>query len=299
LTAAETVVAIRKVAYTYRNRTRRSRQTTFRSLGSIPLFKHIYRDGKARFYGIEASIVARDGISLPKHPKQGTLSYGNEKLLIHQTIEVEPKPSYKPIGYLGCDLGIKNILVDSEGKIYSGGQLNNLRKRHGKIKSRLQSKGTRSTRRLLNKRRHKESRFSCDVNHRISKKVVEKALTASFGIALEDLKGIRGHTKVRKADRRQYSSWGFNQLRQFIAYKSELNGVPLVMVDPKDTSRTCPACGCVDKWNRRSQSEFLCVGCGFGHHADTIAAVIIGRRAAGNQPYAPSPEDAQVPALRG
>jgi transposase len=75
---------------------------------------------------------------------------------------------------------------------------------------------------------------------------------------------------------------------------AELNGVPLALVDPKDTSRTCPKCGYVDKRNRKSQSEFLCIQCGFRSHADTVAAVIIGRRAAGNQPHAPSSEDVQV-----
>jgi transposase len=202
LTAAETVVTIRKVAYTYRNKARRNQQSAFRPLGSIPLFKHVYRDGKARFYGIEVPVIARQGISLPKHPKGGTLSYRNSKLFIHQVIEIEPKMAYEPQGYLGCDLGIKNILTDSEGKIYSGGQLNSLRKRHEKIKARLQAKGTRSARRLLNKRRNKESKFSRDINHQISKRVVEKALTATFGIALENLKSIRGNTRVRKANRR-------------------------------------------------------------------------------------------------
>lgn len=301
LTAAETIVAIRKVAYTYRNKARRNRQSTFRPFSAIPLYKHVYRDGKVRFYGIEVPIIVREGMSLPKHPKGATLSYRVGKLFIHQTIEVESRQTYDAEGFLGCDLGVKNILTDSDGRISSGGQLNNLRRRHSKIKSRLQSKGTRSARRLLNKRRYKESRFARDTNHQISKKVVEKALTASFGIALEDLKGIRGNTKVRKADRRQHNFWGFNQLRQFITYKAELNGVPLVLVDPKNTSRTCLICGCVDRRNRKSQSEFICIQCGFGHHADTVAAINISRRAAGNQPYAPSQEDVRVPmpALKG
>ena len=295
LTGAEAIVAIRKVAYTYKNKARRNSQSVFRLFGSIPLFRHVYRNGKVRFYGIEVPIIVMEGMGLPKHPKEGTLSYRNGRLFIHQAIEVECAVEYEPQGFLGCDLGIKNILTDSDGKIYSGGKLNNLRKRHNKIKARLQSKGTRSARKLLNKRRHKESLFARDVNHCISKNVVEKALTATYGVALEDLQGIREHTRVRKADRRKHHSWGFNQLRQFITYKSEILGVPLVLVDPRNTSRTCPKCGCVDKKNRKTQAEFLCIKCGFGHHADTVAAIIISRRAAGNQPYAPLSKDVQVP----
>jgi putative transposase len=295
LTATEAVIAIRKATYVYRDKRRRDRLASFNLKGSIPLFKHVYRDGKVRLYGKEFPIVARVGVELPKHPKEGTLSYRDGKFIIHQVIEVETPEPYEPISYLGCDLGIKNILTDSDGKIYSGGHLNNLRKRHAKLRARLQSKGTRSARRLLNRRRNKEKRFSRDVNHRISRRVVEKALTATLGIALEDLAGIRGRTRVRKADRRQHTSWGFNQLRLFIKYKTELGGVPLVFVDPKNTSRTCPECGNVDKRNRKSQAEFKCIQCGFGQHADTVAAVNISRRAAGNQPYAPSQEDVQVP----
>jgi putative transposase len=295
ITAAETQIAIRKVAYSYKKKATRNSQHVFRSLGSIPLFKHIYRDGKVRFYSIEIPIVAKEDIELPKHPKEGKLVYKNGKFIIHQSVNINCPQPYKVMAYLGCDLGVRNILVDSDGKIYSSGQLNNLRKRHSKLRARLESKGTRSARRLLNKRRHKEARFARDVNHCISKKVVSKALTASFGIALEDLKGIQEHIKVRKANRRQHHSWSFNQLRQFITYKAELSGVPLVLVDPKNTSRICPECGNIDKKNRKSQSDFLCVQCGFGHHADTVAARNIASRAVGNQPYAPSQEDVQIP----
>jgi IS605 OrfB family transposase len=294
ITAAEALTAIRKVAYAYKDKKKRTSLVEFRSLGAIPLYRHLYRDGKVRFYGIEVPIVIREGIELPKHPKQGTLSYRDGKLIIHQVIEAHEPGQYEPKGWLGCDLGIKNILTDSDGRIYSGGHLNNLRKRNNKIRARLQSKGTRSSHRLLNKRRRKESRFMRDVNHTISKIVVEKANMASLGIGLEDLKGIRNAIKVRKADRSKHSSWGFFQLRLFIDYKAKLSGVPLKLVDPRNTSRTCPVCECVDKRNRKTQSWFKCIQCGYGHHADTVAAVNIGRRADGNQPYAPSSEDVQV-----
>ena len=57
-------------------------------------------------------------------------------------------------------------------------------------------------------------------------------------------------------------------------------GVPLHLVNPRDTSRTCSACGHCEKANRKSQARFLCVGCGFFALADLNAAVNIGRRAA-------------------
>jgi len=60
--------------------------------------------------------------------------------------------------------------------------------------------------------------------------------------------------------------------------------VPVIPVDPRGTSRTCPVCGRVDKRNRPNQSTFSCVACGFAGAADYIAAINIGRRGAVNRP---------------
>ena len=120
--------------------------------------------------------------------------------------------------------------------------------------------------------------------HVISKKIVEKAKDTGKGIALEDLTGIRSRTVVRKKQRRQHNSWGFDQLKRFIEYKAKIAGVFLKFVDPRNTSRTCPKCGCIDKHNRKTQSKFSCVSCGFSSIADYIAAINIGRRALVNAP---------------
>ena len=196
------------------------------------------------------------------------------------TCEVESSEQLDAEEALGVDLGIVNIATDSDGETHSGAQVNNLRRRHAKLRAKLQQKGTKSARRLLKKRRRKERRFGQDVNHVISKRVVEKAKGTGRAIGLEDLSGIRGRTTVRKSQRRQHHSWSFHDLRQKIAYKAALAGVPVIPVDPKNTSRICPICGCVDKHNRSTQSTFSCIRCGFSGHADTIAAVNIGRRAA-------------------
>lgn len=196
----------------------------------------------------------------------------------------EPIPN-EPNGFLGVDLGIVNIAADSEGITYSGGQVNGLRKRHSKLRAKLQTKDTKACKRLLKKRSRKERRFATNINHTISKRLVAKAKGTGCGIALEDLSGIRDRVTVRHSQRRQHSSWAFRQLRSFIEYKAKLAGVLVKLVDPRNTSRTCPACDCVDKANRPSQSKFSCVSCGFSGPADTIAARNISRRAAINQPY--------------
>lgn len=200
----------------------------------------------------------------------------------------EPEPSDVK-EYLGVDLGIKKIATDSDGTIYSGDQVNGLRRRHAKLRQRLQRKGTKNSKRLLRKRSRKEHRFASHVNHCISKNLVATAKDTGRGIAIEELTGIRDRITVRKSQRLQHHSWAFSDLRAKIEYKAALAGVPVVAVDPRNTSRTCTVCGCVDKRNRRSQSKFLCVSCGFASNADHNAAINIGRRAAINRPNVPAP----------
>src|SRR3990167_8767657 len=249
LTRAQAVVAIRKVAAAYKHKARRLTLATFRPLGAIPLYQHRYkRDGTVLIYGQRLPFIARPGVTLSsKH--EATLVYRSGRSFIHQAIEAPEAPAIETAGFLGCDLGIVNILADSDGVSYSGGTVNGLRKRHAKLRAKLQAKGTRSSKRLLRTRRRKEARFARDVNHCISKQVVTKAHDTLRAIALEDLGGIKERIKVRRAQRRQHHSWAFLQLRQFIEYKAALAGVPVVIVDPRNTSRVCPSCGVVDKAN--------------------------------------------------
>jgi IS605 OrfB family transposase len=125
-----------------------------------------------------------------------------------------------------------------------------------------------------------------DTNHRISKRIVEKAQRTKSGIALEELRGIRGRVRARRSQRSTLHSWSFHQLRQFVVYKAALAGVPMVFVDPRNTSRTCPKCGCVDKRNRPNRDRFRCVSCSFAGEADSIAATNICSRAHVMVPHA-------------
>ena len=205
---------------------------------------------------------------------------------LYVTVDVPEAEPFEPQGTLGCDLGVVNILTDSDGIVYTGALVNGLRHRHRRLRKKLQAKGTKSSRRLLRKRRQKEARFGRHTNHVIGKQIVAKALDTKRRIALEDLRGIRARIRSRKLQRATLSSWSFEQLGSFIAYKARREGVPIVYVDPRNTSRTCPACGHVDKANRPSQSRFLCTRCGLAGLPDYFAAVIIGRRGSVSGPYA-------------
>jgi IS605 OrfB family transposase len=193
-----------------------------------------------------------------------------------------PTPD-EPIGYLGVDLGIVNLATDSDGETYSGYQVQAIRKRRDDHRRRLQLANTRRARWRLRQNARREHRFQKDVSHRISKALVHKAHAARKAIALEDLTKIRERVTVRRKQRRVRHCWAFGQLRRFIGYKATQAGVRVVMIDPRNTSRTCAACGHCDKRNRRDQAHFRCRSCGHTAAADTNAAVNIARVAAVNQ----------------
>ncbi len=150
----------------------------------------------------------------------------------------------------------------------------------------MQKKGTKSAKRRLKRLSGKERRFANDLNHRISKSIVAKAQRTGRGIALEDLRGIRERVRLRKLQRATLHSWAFRDLVWKLQYKAERAGVPLVFVDPRNTSRECPACGHTERANRPTQALFRCRVCGCSGPADHFAAVNIARRAAVIQPNA-------------
>jgi IS605 OrfB family transposase len=130
----------------------------------------------------------------------------------------------------------------------------------------------------------REARFQRDINHIVAKALVAKAKGSRKALAVEDLTGINGRTTVRRDQRQQRMSWAFSQLRQFVAYKAQAAGVRVVLVDPRNTSRACSACGFCHKGNRPDQAHFRCLQCGFTAPADYNAALNIATRAAVNRP---------------
>jgi IS605 OrfB family transposase len=185
------------------------------------------------------------------------------------------------------DLGIVNLATDSAGQQFTGARIHVARTRYHAHRPRLQQCGTRSARKRLRRVAGREARFQRDTNHCISKALIKKAVVARKALALEDLSGIRDRTTVRRAHRYARHSWAFFQLRAFLTYKAAWTGIPVFLVDPRNTSRTCSRCGHCEKANRISPAEFSCQRCGMGMHADQNAAINIaqlGERAAVNQP---------------
>ena len=206
------------------------------------------------------------------------------------TVDLPDKTLTPVTDFIGVDLGVIRLATTSDGAHFSGDAVESVRERYHERRQTLQhaasrrkAKGKRpkAIRRALRRTKSRESNFRKHENHVISKQLVELATGTKRGIALEDLTHIRQRTRFRKKQRAKMSGWSFSQLRTFIAYKLQLAGVNLVLVDPRNTSRTCAECGHCDKANRKSQSEFVCRSCGHADNADENAARNIRLRAIG------------------
>lgn len=255
----------------------------FKPDGAVPLDDRLYR-----LIGMQtASINTTSGrIKLPfvvgdyfagmlsRKMGQADLVCRDGDFFLYVTVDFEKVPPIEVQDWLGVDLGIKNLAVDSSGETFSGEGVDRNRRRRQTARKQHQRKGTKRAKRKLKRMSGRQSRYQRWVNHNISKRLVEKAKAQSAGIVLEDLKGIRSRVEdtVGRRFRRTFGNWSFGHLRQCIEYKAKRVGVPVVTVNPRNTSRTCSACGHCAKGNRKSQESFVCLHCEYSTNADLNAA---------------------------
>ena len=202
--------------------------------------------------------------------RTSTLSYNKQQdtFYLHVTIH---KQSPEPVGdkVLGIDRGIVNIAVTSNNTFFNSKPIKNVRAKYAYLRAKLQSKGTKSAKKLLRKISRKEERFVSDVNHCISKEIVAMPFEV---FAIEDLNSIRVQSRTKGVEfTRKLNNWSFYELEQFLRYKAEGVGKSVVTIDPRYTSQKCSVCGHIYKGNRKGHS-FKCVKCGFQIHADLNAA---------------------------
>ena len=215
---------------------------------------------------------------------EADLVYRRGKFYLYQTCNIEEPPPNDVDEFLGIDLGIVNIATTSDGDNFSGEHLENRRQWYTDRRATLQSVDTKSAKRRLKQLSGQQQRFQKDINHCISKQLVEIAQDTERGIAFEQLKGIRKRVTVRREQRSRHHNWSFSQLQQFVVYKANRVGVPVQFVAPRYTSQTCSVCGHCSKKNRPTRDTFLCSNCGHVAPADWNAAINVASRALVNVP---------------
>ena len=181
---------------------------------------------------------------------------------------------------VGLDRGLRFLVTayDEKGKVrfFDGKRAVRTRRKFKRLRQQLQCKGTKSAKRRLKKIGQRENRWMTDLNHQLSKTLVDYYGPNTLFV-IENLTGVRHVTeKVRKDRRYEQVSWAFFQLSQFLTYKAHLNGCEVVQVAANYTSQRCPKCGRIRRANRDHDLHlYYCDRCGYSSNDDRIGAMNI------------------------
>ena len=209
-------------------------------------------------------------------------NHGKYFLHIPVTYDIEESNTSDICNVVGIDRGINFVAAtyDSRHKtgFFSGKTIKQKRAHYSKLRKELQMRQTPSARRRLKAIGHRENRWMQDVNHQISKALVDSNPKHTLFV-LEDLSGVRNATeRVRTKDRYVSVSWSFYDLEQKLTYKAKQNQSTVIKVDPRFTSQCCPMCGHTEKANRNKRLHlFTCKNCGYSSNDDRIGAMNLYR----------------------
>jgi putative transposase len=197
----------------------------------------------------------------------------------------QPKPLRKSRKTVGLDMGLKTLVMDSNGNAM--GSLYELKRRERKIRALQQvvsnrKKGSARRRKAcqrLGQAHDRLRRFKIHELHQISNEIVQK----NGVIALEDLKVRQMLTGPEKGPmargmRRNIQLAAWNVFQHQIKYKAEEAGREVVLVDPRGTSQECSSCGTIVPKNL-SVRVHECLACGLTLDRDHNAARNILKRA--------------------
>lgn len=208
--------------------------------------------------------------------------HGKYFLHISVTYEVEDSNISDICNVVGIDRGINFIITTYDSKhktgFVNGKAIKQKRANYVKLRKELQMRQTPSARRRLRAIGQRENRWMQDVNHCVSKALVESNPKHTLFV-LEDLSSVRSAIeKVRRKDRYVSVSWSFYDLEQKLIYKAKQNQSTVIKVDPHYTSQCCPVCGHIEKANRNKKKHlFTCKNCGYTSNDDRIGAMNLYR----------------------
>lgn len=233
--------------------------------------------------------------------KVKTISVKREGKRWYVVLAVEqavPEPLPKTGSAVGIDLGIANFLADSQGNFVPN-------PRHGrKAAAKLEDAQQALSRcKRGSKRRRKAVETVARLHRKVRRQRLDHAHKTALALVLahdviahEDLK-IRNMSKAPESKpdpdkpgsflpngasakaglNKSINDAGWGVFLVILNAKAECAGREVMAVDPRNTSRRCPACGHTAKENRLTQEKFHCVACGHRSHADTVGALNVLR----------------------
>ena len=286
--ACKTARANRGNGAHYPHRLKRYRTTIWKNTG-IRL-----RDGKlllARARGLEPIVVLLPAnlLALPAVAfLEMRLVYDRaaRRYQWHAVIEDGALPAEPPgTGVAGVDLGEIHPAAATDGVeavVFSARALRSARQYTNKRLAELSSKQARLTKgsRRWKKLQRRKNRFLAqqkrrtrDIEHKVSRAVVDWAVERQVGIlAVGDVRDVADGKRLNRKSQQKISNWSHGKLRSYIEYKAQAAGIAVELINEAYTSQTCPQCGHRHKPTGRT---YRCAACGFCGHRDCVGAANI------------------------
>jgi len=181
----------------------------------------------------------------------------------------------------GIDLGIINIATvafnDGSSILYSGkGLLDSDRyyqKRAAKCKPKNWEKGKAESRQSKRNAayRVKAGNVRKLAIHNLTTDIIRQCVSRGVGtIVIGDLTGILEDKDYGGSTNQKLHNWPFAEIRRQIEYKALEQGIEVIAVSERNTSKCCHICGCVGKRNPRGL--LTCTGCGVEINSDVNGA---------------------------
>jgi len=266
----------------------------FKGLGNKPKFKS-RKKGKPSFYNDPIKLKVKEkkvliekvgwikiNEQIPKDVKYNNprVTYDNKYWYISVGIEVDKKQEELTDISLGIDLGLKDLAICSDGKVFKNinktKEVKNLEKRLKQKQRQISRKyelnkivkggscqfiKTKNIEKLENTTKlihRKLTNIRNNYLHQVTTSIVK---TKPYRIVIEDLNvsGMMKNKHLSDSVRKQC----FNKFRQYITYKAEINGIELIVADRfYPSSKTCSECGFIKKDLKLKDRIYSCPHCG-------------------------------------
>ena len=268
----------------------------FKGLANKPKFKS-KKKSKASFYNDPIKLKVKEkkvliekvgwiktNEQIPSNIKYNNprVTYDNKYWYISVGIEVEKEQEKLTDISLGVDLGLKDLAICSDGKVFKN---INKTKEVKNLEKRLKQKQRQISRKYEMNKIKKEGGGRCQLikTKNIEKleettKLIHRKLTnirnnylhqvttsivktKPYRIVIEDLNvsGMMKNKHLSDSVRKQC----FNKFRQYITYKAEINGIELVVADRfYPSSKTCSQCASIKKDLKLKDRIYRCPHCG-------------------------------------
>ena len=198
----------------------------------------------------------------------------DNKYYMSLLVEEENKPKKPTDGMIGLDLGVKDLIVDSNGKKYKNQKYltksqNKLAKEQRKLSKMVKGSNNRNKQRIKVARLHKKiNNQRNDYLHKLSKHIIDENQI----ICIEDLK-VKNMIRDSKLAR-NISDVSWSRLVSMLTYKANWYGRIVVKV-PSDypSSQLCSSCGYKNSITKDlAIRKWVCPKCGTIHDRDINAA---------------------------